>query len=87
MITLVSCKKACVHIYLLHNVSPLLLISDTTVFFTKCHIVVAGIIPSQDPADACHYTMPNYIELNRLLKNLVNKEQFRLGLAISKDER
>ena len=54
-----------------------LFISDTTIFSTKCHVVVAGIIPSRDPTDACHYTMPNYIDLNSRLQNLVNMEQFR----------
>ena len=38
---------------------------------------MAGIIPSQDPEDSCHHLMPNYIELNQRLKNLVNREEFK----------
>ena len=38
---------------------------------------MAGIIPSLNPADACHSSMPDFNELNDRLKQLVNSEKYR----------
>ena len=44
---------------------------------TQCFVVVAGVIPSPDPTDACYYKKSEYKELNNGLKELTLRSGYQ----------